>query len=164
MEKKKVLVLMGSENDRPVMEECRKVLSDLGVECELRVASAHRTPGKVAELAAGAEGRGFGVIVAGAGLAAHLAGVVASQTLLPVIGVPLEAGPLKGLDALLSTVQMPRGVPVAGMAIGTHGAANAGLFAAAILALSDHALRGRLEAFRRDMAERLERQDAAVRG
>ncbi|NMB77423.1 MAG: 5-(carboxyamino)imidazole ribonucleotide mutase [Myxococcales bacterium] len=164
MEKKKVLILMGSENDRAAMEECRKVLADLGVECELRVASAHRTPGKVAELAVAAEGRGFGVIVAGAGLAAHLAGAVAAHSLLPVIGVPLEAGPLQGLDALLSTVQMPRGVPVATMAIGTHGAANAGLFAAAILALSDPALRGRLETLRRDMAERLERQDAAVRG
>lgn len=164
MEKRKVLILMGSENDRAVMEECRKMLSDLGVESEMRVASAHRTPAKVSELAAGAEARGIGVIVAGAGLAAHLAGVVASQTLLPVIGVPLEAGPLKGLDALLSTAQMPRGVPVAAMAIGNHGAANAGLLAAAILALSDPALRSRLEAFRRDMAERIERQDAALCG
>jgi phosphoribosylaminoimidazole carboxylase PurE protein len=160
----KVLVLMGSENDRPVMEECRKVLADLGVECEMRVASAHRTPDRVADLAGKARERGFGVIVAGAGLAAHLAGAVAARTTLPVIGVPLDAGPLKGLDALLSTAQMPRGIPVASMAIGSHGAANAGLFAAAILAVGDADLRQKLDDQRREMAEKLERQDAAIRG
>jgi phosphoribosylaminoimidazole carboxylase PurE protein len=140
---------MGSESDREVMDLARAVLEDLGVECDVRVMSAHRNPDEVAAYAAGAEAAGIRVLVAGAGLAAHLAGAVAARTILPVIGVPLEAGPLNGLDALLSTVMMPKGVPVATVAIGSHGARNAGFLAAQILALADPELGRRLKAKRR---------------
>ena len=140
---------MGSEGDREVMDLARAVLEDLGVECDVRVMSAHRNPDEVAAYAAGAEAAGIRVLVAGAGLAAHLAGAVAARTILPVIGVPLEAGPLNGLDALLSTVMMPKGVPVATVAIGSHGARNAGFLAAQILALADPELGRRLKAKRR---------------
>jgi len=131
------------------MDLARAVLEDLGVECDVRVMSAHRNPDEVAAYAAGAEAAGIRVLVAGAGLAAHLAGAVAARTILPVIGVPLEAGPLNGLDALLSTVMMPKGVPVATVAIGSHGARNAGFLAAQILALADPELGRRLKAKRR---------------
>jgi phosphoribosylaminoimidazole carboxylase PurE protein len=140
----KVGILMGSESDREVMEMAKAVLEELGVGCEVRVMSAHRNPDEVASYSAEAEKRGLEVLIAGAGLAAHLAGAVASRTLLPVIGVPLEAGPLNGLDALLSTVMMPRGIPVATVAIGSHGARNAGYLAAEIIALGDVELRQRL--------------------
>ncbi|HOA04449.1 MAG TPA: 5-(carboxyamino)imidazole ribonucleotide mutase [Candidatus Fermentibacter daniensis] len=145
----RVGIVMGSESDREVMDLARAVLEDLGVECDVRVMSAHRNPDEVAAYAAGAEAAGIRVLVAGAGLAAHLAGAVAARTILPVIGVPLEAGPLNGLDALLSTVMMPKGVPVATVAIGSHGARNAGFLAAQILALADPELGRRLKAKRR---------------
>ncbi|MFO7949996.1 MAG: 5-(carboxyamino)imidazole ribonucleotide mutase [Candidatus Fermentibacteraceae bacterium] len=137
-------VLMGSESDRKTMEKGTAVLEELGIPHEISVMSAHRTPEKVAEYASGAAGRGIRVLIAGAGLAAHLAGAVAAHSRLPVIGVPLEAGGLGGLDALLSTVQMPKGVPVATVAIGSHGARNAAWLAARILALGGDDLAGRL--------------------
>ena len=141
-------ILIGSESDREVMQHCLQQLQELGIPAELRVLSAHRTPDAVREYARGAEARGMRVLVAAAGMAAHLAGAVAASTLLPVIGVPLEGGSLRGLDALLATVQMPRGVPVACMAIGKAGAVNAALFAAQILASQDPALRAKLESMR----------------
>jgi len=145
MEKQPVVgVLMGSESDRETMEKGTAVLEELGIPYELSVMSAHRTPDKVAEYSSSAAGRGIRVLVAGAGLAAHLAGAVAAHSSLPVIGVPLEAGGLGGLDALLSTVQMPKGVPVATVAIGSHGARNAAWLAARILALGEGDLAGRL--------------------
>lgn len=141
-------ILMGSESDMEVMDQARAVLEELEIPCEVSVMSAHRNPDLVARYAGEAEGRGIRVIIAGAGLAAHLAGAVASRTILPVIGVPLAGGTLGGLDALLSTVQMPRGVPVASVAIGSHGARNAAWLAAEILALSTPALAERLRAAR----------------
>ncbi len=149
MTEPRVMIVMGSESDRPVMAECAKRLTDLGVEFEMHVSSAHRNPEATRQLARDAAGRGVRVVVAGAGMAAHLAGACASETLLPVIGVPLESGPVQGLDALLATVMMPSGVPVATMAIGKAGAANAGILAAQILALEDAPLRDRLAAMRR---------------
>jgi 5-(carboxyamino)imidazole ribonucleotide mutase len=141
-------ILIGSESDREVMQHSLQQLQELGIPAELRVLSAHRTPDAVREYARGAEARGMRVLIAAAGMAAHLAGAVAASTLLPVIGVPLEGGSLRGLDALLATVQMPRGVPVACMAIGKAGAVNAALFAAQILASQDPALRAKLGSMR----------------
>jgi phosphoribosylaminoimidazole carboxylase PurE protein len=135
-------VVMGSDSDLPIMLEAVKVLDTLEIPFEVTVSSAHRSPERSAEYAATAASRGLKVIIAGAGLAAHLAGVMASKTSLPVIGVPISAGPLKGLDSLLSTVQMPPGVPVA--TVGLDAARNAGLLAAQILAVSDPALAERL--------------------
>ncbi len=149
-------ILMGSDSDLPAMEEALKVFREFAVPYEVHVASAHRTPARVMEFASAAEQRGFRVLIAAAGGAAHLAGVVAAHTVLPVIGVPMEGGSLGGLDALLSTVQMPAGIPVACVAIGKGGARNAGLLAVAILALSDARLRQALHAFR----DRLEAQVA----
>jgi phosphoribosylaminoimidazole carboxylase PurE protein len=145
----RVGILIGSESDRPVMEECLRRLRELGVEAELRVSSAHRDPEATRDYARTAAGRGIRVLVAGAGMAAHLAGALASECVLPVIGVPLESGPLQGLDALLATVMMPAGVPVATVAVGSAGAANAAILAAEILALEDAALRDKLVAQRR---------------
>ena len=139
-------IVMGSRSDWTTMKDAAEVLDELGIPHETRVVSAHRTPGRLWDYGRNAAGRGLKVIVAGAGGAAHLPGMLASLTLLPVIGVPVESGSLGGLDSLHSIVQMPRGVPVAAMAIG--GAANAGLMAAAMLSLSDPALTGRLEAWR----------------
>jgi len=137
MAKPRVGILMGSESDRPRMEGASQVLGEYGIEHEVHVMSAHRTPGEVAAYAEGAAGRGIQVLIAGAGMAAHLAGAVAARTTLPVIGVPLDGSPLLGLDALLATVQMPPGIPVATVAVGSAGAKNAGHLAAQILALSD---------------------------
>jgi 5-(carboxyamino)imidazole ribonucleotide mutase len=159
----KVLILMGSEHDLPVMEEAAKALAELRVEAEMAIASAHRTPAKVSSLVSNAAARGIKVIIAGAGMAAHLAGVVASQTSLPVIGVPLEGPALGGIDALLSTAQMPAGVPVACMAVGKAGARNAGIFAAEILALCDEALAKKLADLRTQMAEKVEEADAKLK-
>ncbi len=142
-------IVYGSTSDETVMKECAAVLEEHGVAHEMHVMSAHRTPEKVAEYARGAAERGMKVMIAGAGLAAHLAGAVAANTLLPVIGVPLDAGTLGGLDALLSTVQMPPGVPVATVAIGKPGAKNAAWLALRILALGDAALAKKLAAKRR---------------
>lgn len=130
-------IIMGSESDLETMQETKKVLEDFGIASETRILSAHRSPKATKEYVLQAVKRGLKVIVAGAGMANHLAGVAASHTILPVIGVPLDASPLKGIDALLSTVQMPSGVPVACVAIGKSGAKNAGFLAAQILALSD---------------------------
>jgi phosphoribosylamine--glycine ligase len=143
---------MGSDSDLPVMAQCAGVLDGYGITHEVHVLSAHRTPDLAVRFARTAERRGLRVIVAGAGGSAHLAGVTAAHTVLPVIGVPLEGSPLGGFDALLSTVQMPPGVPVATVGVGPMGAKNAGHLAAAILALSDAGLRRKLHARRERMA------------
>jgi len=143
-----VAILMGSESDRGVMNETTKVLDGLGVGHEVHVMSAHRTPERVREFARGAESRGTRVIIAGAGGAAHLPGVIAAQTTLPVIGVPILGSSMMGLDSLLSIVQMPGGVPVATVAVGPAGARNAGYLAAAILSLADEGVRARYREFR----------------
>ena len=137
-------VIMGSRSDWDTMQHAVETLEDLGVSCETRVLSAHRTPDAAAEYAKTAERRGLQVVIAGAGGAAHLAGAMAAQTHLPVLGVPIESHALRGMDSLLSTVQMPAGIPVGTLAIGRAGAVNAGLLAAAILALADEKLRERL--------------------
>ena len=155
MEKLDVLILMGSPSDESTMEDTAKTLKKFGVPFRMKVASAHRTPDKVRELVSEAEKEGCSVFVAGAGWAAHLAGVVASLTVKPVIGVPIPSSPLNGLDSLLSTVQMPAGIPVATVALGNGGAQNAALLAISILALSDDSLRTKLEDHRREMAEAL---------
>lgn len=158
----KVLILMGSDSDWEVMSEARKALEEMGVGCEAHVSSAHRTPARTGALARDAAGRGIGVIICGAGAAAHLAGVVAAESALPVLGVPLAPSDLQGLDALLSTVQMPAGVPVGTLAIGKAGARNAGLLAARILALSDPAVAARVAEQRARMAREVEAKDAAL--
>jgi 5-(carboxyamino)imidazole ribonucleotide mutase len=141
-------VIMGSKSDWETMSQAGQMLDLMEIPYEKRVISAHRAPELLREYCRGAQGRGLRVIIAGAGGAAHLAGVTAAQTTLPVLGVPIQSSALSGLDSLLSTVQMPKGIPVGTLAIGPAGAANAGLFAAAILALSDPALAARLQAFR----------------
>ena len=143
-----VAIVMGSQSDWPTMQRAALALDALGVAYEARIVSAHRTPDRLAEFAKGAAAAGFKVIVAGAGGAAHLPGMVASMTHLPVLGVPVESKALKGQDSLLSIVQMPAGIPVGTLAIGEAGATNAGLLAAAILATSDEALAERLKAWR----------------
>lgn len=162
MENPQVLIIMGSDSDVPVMEEAAKALDAFGVTWEMRVASAHRSPKKAADLASNAAARGVKAIIAGAGVAAHLAGVLAAETILPVIAVPMPGGALNGVDALYSMVQMPGGIPVATMAIGKAGAKNAGLFAVQILALGDAAMAGRLVEYRASMAEEVEAKDRAL--
>ena len=144
----KVAIVMGSQSDWRTMRHAAEPLDELGVSYEARIVSAHRTPDRLVAFAKGARGAGLKVIVAGAGGAAHLPGMIASMTTLPVLGVPVESGALKGQDSLLSIVQMPAGVPVGTLAIGKAGAANAGLLAVAILATSDTALAERLAAWR----------------
>ena len=151
-----VLILIGSESDGPVMQAARDVLGELGLACEMTVASAHRSPARVRRLVEQAPGRGVKVFIVGAGAAAHLAGVVAAHTTLPVIGVPIDSSALKGLDALLSTVQMPLGVPVATVSIGKPGATNAGILAAQILAIADPEVARRVELYRERLAEEVE--------
>ena len=146
-------VVMGSKSDLQWMKAASEVMTELKVPHEVRVLSAHRTPDATLEYASRARERGIRVLIAGAGGAAHLAGVIAAKTTLPVIGVPIPSTPLQGLDSLLSMVQMPKGVPVATMAIGASGAANAGLFAAEILALQDDALGERLKKWREARAK-----------
>ncbi len=146
-------IVMGSTSDWETMKAAAKTLEEFGVAFEAKALSAHRTPQAVAEWAAGAAGRGMKAIIAAAGGAAHLAGVVAAHSMLPVLGVPMPSKHLQGLDSLLSTVQMPKGIPVATFAIGEAGAANAALFAVALLALSDRALAAKLEEFRRKQTE-----------
>ncbi|WP_426035275.1 5-(carboxyamino)imidazole ribonucleotide mutase [Brevundimonas sp. DC300-4] len=143
-----VAIIMGSRSDWPTMKHAADMLDRLGVGWDARVVSAHRTPQRLFDFANGARVAGFKVIIAGAGGAAHLPGMAASMTPLPVLGVPVQSKALKGLDSLLSIVQMPGGVPVATLAIGDAGAKNAGILAAQILALSDETLAGRLDAFR----------------
>ena len=147
-------IVMGSTSDKAVMEECAKTWEELGIDFEITVSSAHRTPDKTRDYAMGAADRGIEIIIAGAGWAAHLAGALASHTTLPVIGVPIDSSPLKGMDALLSTAQMPPGVPVATMAIGGGGARNAAVFAAQILALQYPDIAERLKTFRERLRAR----------
>ena len=154
----KVLIVMGSDSDLPVMQAAADILEKFEIAYEMTVASAHRSPHRATELAAKARERGLGVVIAGAGHAAHLAGVLAAHTSLPVIGVPIDSSCLQGLDSLLSTVQMPPGIPVATMALGKPGARNAGILAAQILAVSDSNLTDRLEAFKKEMADQVERK------
>ena len=148
-----VSVVMGSKSDKPVMQSTLDVLEQLNIEYEVNVISAHRTPQKAREHAIGAADRGVEVIIAGAGGAAHLPGVLASWTTLPIIGVPLVAGELKGMDALLSIVQMPAGIPVACVAVGTSGAKNAAFLAAEILGLKYSAIRESYQSYRQDLAK-----------
>src|ERR1700730_6925479 len=148
-----VAVIMGSKSDWEVMSKCVKTLEELGVPNEAHVLSAHRTPDATADFTRKAADRGIRVIIAGAGAAAHLAGAIAGQTWLPVLGVPLPSSPLNGLDSLLATVQMPGGIPVGTLAIGEAGAKNAALLAAAILATSDDKIRAKLESFRKSQTE-----------
>lgn len=140
---------MGSDSDLPVVEETGKILKEFGIPCEMTIASAHRTPERVRRLATEAERKGIDVIIAAAGGAAHLAGVVAAHTVLPVIGIPINSSPLQGFDSLLSTVQMPPGVPVATMAVGKAGAKNAALLAAQIIGRKDQVIVKKLVAYRK---------------
>jgi phosphoribosylamine---glycine ligase len=151
-----VLILMGSDSDAPIMQGSVDILTELQIPCEMTVASAHRSPERVMRLVSEAPGRGVKVFIVGAGAAAHLGGVVAAHTSLPVIGVPIDSSALKGWDALLSTVQMPPGVPVATVSIGKPGATNAGVLAAQILALADAPLAQRLLTYKKKLAEKVE--------
>ena len=151
-----VLILMGSDSDAAVMAAAGEVLSELGVNWEMTVASAHRSPARVVRLVTEAPSRGVRVFIVGAGAAAHLAGVVAAHTTLPVIGVPIDSSALKGMDALLSTVQMPPGVPVATVAIGKPGATNAGVLAVQMLALAEPALADRLVRYKQTLEQKVE--------
>lgn len=146
MSKPLVGIIMGSDSDLPVMEKAAEILKEMGVTYEMDISSAHRLPDKTADYAKGARGRGIEVIIAGAGMAAHLAGVIASHTTLPVIGVPLKSGALNGVDALYSTVQMPAGIPVAAVAI--DGAENAAFLACSILSIKHPEVAGKLEGYR----------------
>ena len=157
----KVLVVMGSDSDFPVMEGCFKMLNKFGVEFKATVASAHRTPDKAMALARGAEAEGFKVIIAAAGLAAHLGGVLAANTALPVIGVPCKGGALAGVDALYATVQMPTGIPVATVAI--DGGSNAAILACQILALSDAELSQALKDYKKSLASSVAERDARLK-
>ncbi|MBM4000779.1 MAG: 5-(carboxyamino)imidazole ribonucleotide mutase [Planctomycetes bacterium] len=154
-------ILMGSDSDWPKIRKAREALEEFGVPSEAHVMSAHRTPRAVAEYASGAADRGIRVLIAAAGGSAHLAGVVAAHTTLPVIGIPVPTDELGGLDSLLSTVQMPGDVPVVSVAVGMGGPRNAGLFAVQILALSDTALAERLRAFKESLAKKIASKDAA---
>jgi phosphoribosylamine---glycine ligase len=149
-------IVMGSDSDLPVMQGCLDFLKKMDIPYEITVASAHRSPARALEYASSAKDRGLKIIIAAAGMAAHLAGVLAAHTTLPVIGVPVDSSSLGGLDALLSTVQMPPGVPVATMGIGKAGAKNGAIFAAQILALADDRLAARLVALKEEMAREVE--------
>ncbi|MBZ5603509.1 MAG: 5-(carboxyamino)imidazole ribonucleotide mutase [Acidobacteriia bacterium] len=154
-------VIMGSKSDWDTMKASTETLAKFGVPCEARVLSAHRSPALTAEYASSAESRGLEVIIAAAGGAAHLAGVIAAHTILPVLGVPIESASLKGLDSLLSTVQMPGGIPVGTLAIGKPGATNAAMLAVAILAVSRPELREKIRQFRAEQAEKIARETLA---
>jgi len=156
----KVAIVLGSDSDYPVIADMLNVLKDFGVEYELVVSSAHRSPARTHQYAKKLESRGVEVVIACAGAAAHLAGVIASETILPVIGVPVDSSPLKGIDALLSTSMMPAGIPVATMAIGKAGASNAGVLAAQILALKNKALAEKLHEYKKRLAKGVEKKDA----
>lgn len=157
-----VLIIMGSDSDLPIMQETADILTQFGVSWEMRISSAHRSPLRTMTLAAEAADRGIKIIIAGAGMAAHLAGVVASRTILPVLGVPMPGGAMNGVDALYSTVQMPAGIPVATLAIGKSGAKNAGIFAVQILALTDERLATALRNYRNEMDQECARKDSAL--
>lgn len=155
MKNAQVAIFMGSKSDLPLMREAAEVLTKLGVSYDMTVTSAHRTPDRTEALMKAFEANGGEVVIAGAGSAAHLAGVIAARTVLPVIGVPIDSSPLQGWDALLATVQMPGGIPVASMAVGKAGAKNAGIFAAQIIARKDPELVKRLRAYKEDMANKV---------
>jgi 5-(carboxyamino)imidazole ribonucleotide mutase len=157
MRKAKIAIIMGSKSDLPIMQETAKILNQFNVGFTMRVLSAHRTPRLTAKFASSAESRGYRVVIAGAGGAAALAGVIAAHTTLPVIGVPIETKSLKGLDSLLSTVQMPSGVPVACVAIGSSGAKNAAMLAIQILSLTDNNLKKKLIKYRKSAADSIKR-------
>ena len=159
----KVAILMGSKSDLPVMEEAAAILRQFGVQHEMRIMSAHRTPEEVMAFTRAARDKGFSMIIAGAGMAAHLAGVIAAHTTLPVIAVPIASSTLGGLDALLAMVQMPPGVPVATMGIGKPGARNAALLAVEILALTNEALSKKLDQYRIDMRKTVIEEDEGIR-
>src|SRR6476469_7753145 len=163
MDQISVLILMGSDSDAPVMQAAADILRELGVSCDMTVASAHRSPERVLRLVREAPSRGVKVFIVGAGAAAHLAGVVAAHTIMPVIGVPIDSSALKGLDALLSTVQMPPGVPVATVSIGKPGATNAAVLAAQILAVGDPAVAARLESYKKTLADKVEQAAEKLR-
>lgn len=156
----KVAVVMGSDSDYPVLEACIKTLKDFGIEVEVMVCSAHRTPDKAAEFAKTAEEKGFGVIIAAAGKAAHLPGVLAAFTILPVIGIPIKSSTMDGLDSLLSIVQMPSGIPVATVAI--DGAENAALLAVQILSTSSKELKSRMKEYKEELARKVEEKNKAL--
>ena len=158
-----VAILMGSESDFEIMKESADVLKEFGIVYEVQVLSAHRSPELVSEFATQARGKGFKVIIAGAGGAAHLAGVVAAHTTLPVIGVPVNSTPLNGLDSLLATVQMPAGIPVATVAVGKAGARNAGILAVQMLGLSDSKLAEKLSAFKKRLADGVKEKNEKLR-
>ena len=157
---KKVAVIMGSDSDWPVVRAACTQLDAFGIPYEAHILSAHRTPGEAAEFARSARARGFGVLICAAGMAAHLAGAFAGNSILPVIGIPLKGGAMDGMDALLATVQMPGGIPVATVAL--NGAKNAAVLAAEILAVSDDALAEKLEAFRADMARAIAEKESKL--
>ena len=164
MPKKPVIaILMGSDSDHPVMKEASTVLEEFGVPFVVKVLSAHRTPELVARFTKGARSNGLKVVIAGAGGAAHLAGVVASLTTLPVIGVPIESKYLKGIDSLFSTVQMPGGVPVSCMSIGRSGAKNAALAALEMLSISDKKIAGKLDSYRKGMVKKIKLKNKNLR-
>src|SRR4030066_963610 len=156
-------IVMGSSSDIEIMEEAAKVLKEFGIPYEMPIASAHRSPKRTTEYAKSAVERGLEIIIAGAGSAAHLAGVIASETILPIIGVPIDSSPLRGLDSLLSTVQMPAGIPVATMAIGKAGAKNAGIFAAQIIGRKNPKVAKRLKEYKKKMSEKVEERAKILR-
>ena len=159
-----VSIVMGSDSDLEIMREAAQALEEFGIPHEIDIASAHRSPARVSEFARGARDRGVRVIIAGAGGAAHLGGVIAAETTLPVIGVPIPSTPLAGLDSLLSIVQMPAGIPVATVAIGKAGARNAGVLAAQILATSDAAIAQKLADYKKKLAAGVEEKSRKLRG
>ena len=164
MDDRQVQILIGSDSDAPIMRKAVDVLDELGVSSHLTVASAHRSPERVQRLIREAPANGVKVFIVGAGAAAHLAGVVAAHSTLPVIGVPIDSSPLTGWDALLATVQMPPGVPVATVSVGKAGAVNAAVLAAQILALADDRIAAALKAYKVKLAEKVERAAAKVEG
>ena len=163
MGKPKVAIVLGSDNDYPIIQDMLSILNEFEIPHELTVSSAHRSPDRTHRYAVTLEDRGVQVVIACAGAAAHLAGVLASHTTLPVIGVPIDSGPLKGIDALLSTAMMPAGVPVATMGIGKAGASNAAVLAAQILARSDPDLSLRLKEYKKKLADKVEERDRELK-
>lgn len=162
-EKPAVLILIGSDSDLPIVQSCMDYLDKFGIGYEIEVTSAHRSPERTHKISTEAASRGIKIIIAAAGAAAHLAGVIASETYLPVIGIPIDSSPLKGIDALYATVQMPAGIPVGTMAIGSAGAANAAVFAARILALSDEDIKNKLLKFREELTAKVEEKSASLK-
>ena len=156
-------IVMGSDSDLPVMEEAGKVLDSFGVGYEITITSAHRSPKKTRDYIHSAEEKGIKIIIAGAGWAAHLAGVIPAETTMPVIGVPINSSPLLGLDSILSTLQMPSGIPVATMALGKGGARNAAILAVQILAIGDKSLQKKLKSYKKRLAEKVEEKDSKLK-